>query len=462
MYEVIMLANAVLWLALVAVFMRQPNASIFHPLAFYLAFHFLVFVLRAPLVYYRDYNHTYAAYSFMPSIEDKSNAILATMVGLAAFAFTNLRTARSPVIFYDRANHDRQRRVMIKPFAITALLLAPIAVYSLMMSWSSGITGTTQMVTDARTGMSINTSSNGYIYEARLMLGPLCVLFAWMTRFRWYGYVPLLLFTILAAGTAKRTPLVLAFVALGLIWLYRNRRLWASPKVVVGAAALLMLFSSIGEDRGARIRSMFFQEQAAFKGGDNDLRFLEGMDYGNLEFIEYLTYIIPQRTHTYGYFLDNLQIITDPVPRVLWPGKPIGEPIKLFYIFDYGTPVGMTRSLPGEGWMGFGFVGVALWCGLFGAVWGWIYERFARGNPTNIVMMSYLVFLPLSIIFFRDGAPVSMLRYGLFLMAPFIVLKAMMVATGVDRPAAPPAETDVSDDETPAQRRARLVAQATG
>jgi len=152
-----------------------------------------------------------------------------------------------------------------------------------------------------------------------------------------------------------------------------------------------------------------------------NLRFMEGMDTGNLEYLEFVVRAIPAKTGSYSYFASVLQIFTEPIPRVLWPNKPVGEPIRFFDLFDIGNPIGMTYSLPGQGWSDLGWAGVALWCGLFGGIWGWFHNQFARRSITGLRVIVYMTLLPLSILFFRDGGAITMLRFGLFLTIPLLV-----------------------------------------
>jgi len=467
MYEVVMLANVLLWIGLVFLFMRLPAASAFHPFTFYLAFHFLVFVIRPPLVYYRGYDKIYTAYEFQPDMAEKTTALLATMLGLVAFALTNLWVARTPISFSRNHIDEIMRNRLFAPLILMVLILAPIGIYSMLTSWMADISGSGQMIMDASTGASINTSSNGYFYESRLMLGPISVIFAWITRFRWYSFIPLVAFMILGGGTGTRGPFILAGVALGLIWLYESKLKWPSPKIFLAGLLLLGVFNLVGQDRGHAIRGMFVDDQVDVWQADEDTRFLEGMDAGNLEYIEYLTFAIPGRTGSYTYFLGNLQALTEPIPRVLWPGKPIGEPIKFFSLFDYGYPVGMTRSLPGEGWYSLGYAGVFIWCALFGAAWGAFYEYFARGRPTNFRLLTYMVLLPLSILFYRDGVLVTMLRFGIFLVFPMIMLNLLARMLGIrqlrEAPvstidvAGPPIDAANPPDSAPVQKLARAA-----
>ena len=154
-----------------------------------------------------------------------------------------------------------------------------------------------------------------------------------------------------------------------------------------------------------------------------------------MEFFEYLVETVPRKTGTYGYFVDNLQAFTEPVPRVLWKNKPIGAPIKMFDLFDYGRPIGVTYSLPGYGWMQLGYAGVVLWCGLWGYCLGAIYSWFVRSRQGNFHVAFYFAFLPIFIIAFRDGGLVTILRTGVFYLTPVLVWMWAARALGIPDPA---------------------------
>ena len=81
----------------------------------------------------------------------------------------------------------------------------------------------------------------------------------------------------------------------------------------------------------------------------------------------------------------------------------------------------MTPGLPGEGWLGAGWIGVVGWCFLWGAVLARLYRRFARGFDSNLKLLAYLVFLPILIVAYRDGSPITVLRQGIFLAFPFLL-----------------------------------------
>jgi hypothetical protein len=290
----------------------------------------------------------------------------------------------------------------------------------------------------------VNTTANGWFTDSQMMLVPLSVLFAWTFRFRWWSLLPLLGFVVLRAGTGGRGAFVVACVAAGMLWLYDSRKRWPSGRMIVLAMLVTATFYMIGQERG-------FVRQLLTRGEVVEVErrqsMMESMDFANLEFFEFLVETIPEKTGTYGFFVNNLQVFTEPIPRKFWPDKPVGAPIKLYNLFDHGYPIGMTNSLPGEGWAQAGYLGVVLWCGLWGLTLGAIYRRFALGTQGNFEVALYFAFLPVFVVAFRDGLLLTMLRTAVFYLAP---IGAWMLATrflGV--PARPPAPRRVTGSAVP-------------
>lgn len=421
MYDFLLFLNLALWSALTIFYVRQPCASAFHPVSAYLLFHFIVFVFRPFFAWYGNYDGIYRTYDFTPSMDDKIVVQLATMLGLFCFAVPAMWSGSSSARFPQDRFNEAERYALIRPFLLTAAVLVPLGLISTLAQWDARASDMSNMVMDAATGHTINTSGNGYFDNLQMFLVAVAVMFAWLFRFRWWSLLPLFAFVVLRAGTGGRAPMVMACASVALLYLYQNRRRWPNLRAVAIAAVGLLFFSQIGQDRGASVRSVFIEDRSyAGNFGSNaaDLRFMEGMDFANLEYFEYLVYAVPQRTGTYGYFLDNLQLLTQPIPRVLWEEKPVGPPLQLFSLFDHGYPIGMTYSLPGNGWMQLGFLGVAIWSGLFGWLLGTIYNRFQRSRHGTPAVLAYAIFLPLSIQFFRDGLLLVLVQTSVFFLFP--------------------------------------------
>ena len=425
MYETA-LAFSVLCLGVVGFyFLRSPFFSLFHPLTFYIAFQGFIFVIRPIMALMFDYQYIYNGYDFMPSPSDKLTVILASNLGFLAFSFFCLRSGSVAMAFKQDAFGVAERNSLARAFPWVAAICVPIGIYSLATLYQDASQGVAyaDMVMDMSTGTIVHTKGNGYLAEAQLMLASCSAIVAWLFRFRLVAMVPLLFFVIFRAGTGGRGPFVTAVVTVGLLYLYENRRKVVTLQVGLLLAGAVLLFNAIGTDRGDALRRWVSNDTTAdvYEQADNKLRPLEGMDFANLEYFEYLVYAIPQRTHTYSYFLDNLQLFTEPVPRILWSGKPVGAPFNQIFLFNYGRPSGMTRSLPGQGWFSLGWLGVVIWCGLWGYALGALYRRYVEGPQNTLQTAAYMIFLPILLVAYRDGLLTTIARQSLFFLGPVVL-----------------------------------------
>ena len=423
MYEMVLFANTLIWLALVGHFLTLRFASSFHPAAYYLFFHGLVFTFRPIIVEFNKYDSIYINADFFPSDSDKLTVIYASILGLLSFYSFCVKFGNENLVFKYDAAVSSERKSIILPCLIVLVFILPLAVASALDNWDSRAQDTSTMVFDHATGVNFNTTRSGYWSDFQLLLGPLSVITVWIFRFRWWSFLPLVGFVVLRAGTGGRWPFLMTCASVGLLFLYERRKRLPKFKELVLPLAALLLFQSVGEDRGAAIRSIFIEDRS-IQGivTPNEQGFLEGMDFANLEYFEFLVYVVPQRTGSYNYFIDNLQILTEPIPRIWWEDKPLGPPIKFFQLWEYGRPIGMTYSLPGYGWMQLGYLGVAIWCAFFGWIYGKIYNWFQKSNQSNFKIISYMLMLPLSLQVFRDGLLLTMVKTHTWFLFPIVMI----------------------------------------
>ncbi|WP_144097232.1 O-antigen polymerase [Croceicoccus sediminis] len=413
MYDLLLLASTLFYIAVVFIYVHRPAASVFHPASLYLLFHGFIFVLRPIAARLMDFEFVYATYQFQPSLSDKMTVILAANLGMVTFVATAMSVARQPVVFERDEFDEISRRSLRKPFIAAALILAPVGLYSIFDYWMNSATDTGTMVFDTETNIRINTTGNGYFFEMQLVLASLSVVTAWLYRFRWWSLLPFAFFVFVKAGSGGRGAFVYASFALMLLWLWENRRKWPEWRTIAMGAGVLVLFNFVVADRGKAIRSIFVADQARTYERAA-LKPLEHMDFANMEYFEYLVYAVPQRSGTYDYFLSNLQIFTEWIPRALWSGKPVGAPIKTINLFDYGSPLGMTTSLPGMGWYELGWIGVVIQCAVFAAIFGYAYRWLLIGKRSTFALLIYMLFLATAVIGFRDGSLLSTVKMSLF------------------------------------------------
>jgi len=465
LYEFLLFLSIAVFAVMVAIYFRSGRASMFHPVTVYLGFHFVTFVVRPLFAYYLGYNQLYPDFGFYPSIEEKITVILGVNLGLVTFVLAALWFGRAQPRLAGLA--DWQLDQYRKPVLLTFVILGIPGIWSLwaVLGISFGLTEAQYRV-DYTTGITVNTTSNGYLLEAQLMLATLVGMFAYVFRFRWWSMLPFFLFVILRAGTGGRGPFIAAIFFMVLLYLYYRRRKWLTATTVGLGALALVLFRLVGD-----YRKVGFQALASGEAPGRDiqrLRFLESMDWANLEFYEYLVHVVPERSGAYGYFVSLLQLFTEPIPRVLWEGKPIGAPIKLFNLFDYGSPYGATYSLPGAGWMELGWLGIVIMCVAFAWLYGKAYDRFMGGRQSPFVVTLYCAFATTLVVAVRDGLVVSIARQGLFYLAPVLVMQLFAIAYGpsaASRGANVPEGTQAPTNPAvlrPQERRRRRAAELAG
>ena len=429
LYDFLLALSAAMFTVVAFLYVRHPAASLLHPATIYLGLHGVVFVIRPIFARIFDYQHIYTAYQFHPSIDDKVTVILGANLGFLVFMGVCMAVAGQPYANTRDRFDEMQRNAMIKPVLLTMLLVAPICLWSIVDSWLTKSTGSSTMIIDAATGTPINTTDNGWFASADMALAPLTVIFAWQFRFRLWSLVPFAVFFVLKAGTGGRGAMIVASLALVMLFLFEHRKRWPEWR-----SALLLVFAAIAftlivQDRGRSVRNIFITNTGPVTtgapAGDQPL---ESMDFANLEFFEYVVYAVPQRSGTYDYFLSNLQIFTEPIPRKWWSNKPVGPPIKLFNLWDYGHPVGMTVSLPGAGWLELGWIGIIVQCGAFAAGYGWLYRRLMTRRQSNLYVLFYGMMVAATIVTYRDGTLLTVARQMPFYVGPIVLLWGLMRA----------------------------------
>lgn len=424
MYFFLLIVSTVIFIGVCAYYFPQPFASWYHPLTLYLFFHGLSFVLRPWLGYYYEYDLIYRGYHFTPDDYAKNMALVVTNLGLLAFAAATLTTARVPLEFGDKSTESERSKYLVT-FFMLCVPLVPIFVYAVWIGWQYRLDEASLSQFDPVTGARILTGTSGYtmgMFNLGVFLLPV---FAWLFRFRIWALGFLAVVFFFFQGIGFRGPAMCALFAISCFYLYGKRRLWFDSKVLVLVVVTFFVFNTVGADRGKAVRELFVEDDTVIWEDKNYDKPLEGMDFGNLEMVEFLTNTVPRKTGTYEYFVGQLRILTEPIPRALWDDKPYGQPINMFYLFRYGTPIGMTRSLPGEGWTQAGLIGVIFWCGLWGVALGQFYSWFAKGRKSIFRMALYFGVLSLMIVCYRDGLLISVFRYSFYLVPPLLAWKAL-------------------------------------
>jgi hypothetical protein len=422
MYDLHLIFSLAFWLMLVVIYAHSRCASIFHPITYYLFFHGLVFVIRPFFQYYLELNSVYNLYRFWPDADVKHTTLFIANLGLLSFYVGASLTGNIQMRFWDQSRLDRQNRFGRR--LVEALILSlPLIIISLRYALSAnfGETNLVNLARDASTFHTIYTDTTGYIVDANVMLGAFGSAIAWAFRFRLLALAPLLSFVALRLTVGwSRYTFVMACAGAGLLYLFDKRKLWPTRSMVSLAIIGFLGFSALSEQRSL-IADLIKGESRSSQPRAEKKNFFDALDFANLEFVEYIVNVVPEQTKTYNYFSNSLEVFTAPIPRILWPEKPVGPPVVFFNLNDYGFPIGNTATLVGEGWRSLGFAGVAIWCLFGGLLWGKIYAIFLSRGENSFAVLYYCILLPLSVQWFRDGILLSLIKFPLFFMLPIVL-----------------------------------------
>ncbi len=478
LYEIVF--QWVLLLLVTLVVAIRGQLTIFHPVTHYLAFHTVVFTVRPTLIYAGDLNKVWDYMEFMPSGELMTQTLQITSACLILFVVAFSLTCPSQRIF-DMPRFADLTGGEKRALWMTIGILAPLGLYSVFGARMSG-----EMT---ESGVYVMTGTSGYLNDAQRVLIPVCILIAWYFRWRILSLVPLVVFLgyRFSQGWGRWT-ILLTMVAIFLVFMWDKRRIWFKGKdmIIVGVvgSGIALGFHELGKNRNAGqewMRTVMEDTsiEKAYKRGmatvtltkdpTKDKQFLEeidGLDFANFDFLVYIIDKVPEETGKYSQGVQHLQLLTEPIPRKLWKGKPVGPPVPYFDLNDYGNFIGLTLSILGDGWITGGLPG-ALFNVLMAAVaLAFLYRFFLTHQTSPFVVFPYLIFCAMLVQFFRDGSMVSLLKFILFtIVLPFSMwwfFAKVLLPTGELRPITEKSDEAAEEPKPPPQRPRRAPALARG
>ncbi|MDX1951877.1 MAG: hypothetical protein SFY81_06810 [Verrucomicrobiota bacterium] len=419
MIEVALSAQVLIWLVVIGLFLATGQASLFHPAIVYLTFHGLVFVLRPILVHNFSFDSNWEYMRFKPTDENFIRTLMVTSVAMICFVTACTWKGWTRTVFLTKGFPTfslMEQRALV----VTTLLLLPLAAYSIYAT-RNGIKG------ERVNGIYILTQSTGYINEAQHFIMP--ILCAWMvvTRFHWLNLFPTLIYITYRAWFGwSRWTILLFMLMVTLTYCWYHGKKWIPAWSVIVAIPILILFNILGHNRDI-LKNVFLGEEVQVVRYDTTMTpeeklklQLDTQDYANFDYLSYVVSVVPERTGTYSFGAQYLQLFTEPIPRILWKGKPVGAPVKTISLGAYGNFVGLTVSLPGDGWISGGWVGVVLTLSLAGTLLGWAHRKFWTHSDHRMGCLLYFVALAMVPQWYRDGG-ISISKFLLFTVTPVII-----------------------------------------
>ena len=419
--EYALIAQVALWLVVLAAFLMSGQASLFHPVTLYLLFHGLVFVIRPILVVCCGFDSVWNYMIFDPSPEILVRSLAVSSLALVVFCSACVAFGWCQAGNY--ANHPRGfDRLEKNGLIFTTILLAPIIAYSIHVGLSGAATG------ERVGGTYIMTGTSGYINDAQVMAGSLICAWLMVTRFGWPVVLAAAAYVMYRCyeGWARWTFL-LFFLATALVYTWQYQRRWMPLWSLLLILPLFVLFDNIGKNR------YWLQDELSgntpmpaptqsLTEADRLKQKYDTVDFANYDYLTFVVAMVPERTGRYSWGVQHLQLFTEPIPRALWKGKPVGAPVPYFNLNNYGNFLGLTVTMAGDGWMSGGWMGVIITSGIIGLLLGlahrWFWLKAQRDNILSLVYILGLAVMPQQ---YRDGGIVSIAKFLLWSWLPLVV-----------------------------------------
>jgi len=418
--------QTVLWLSVGALYLAHRGSSLFHPVSFYLVFHGLVFVLRPWAVHGLGFDSQWRAMQFQPTPGGFVATLALASLGLLVFAATAIPAGNgraAPAV--SATSYTPAQRTA---FHLAAAVLLPLALYG---AWRDAQLFGTLVQAPGGTGMvqqgghTFFQNTTGYIVKAHHLLVPLAALFAAVHGFRWWALLPVGAVCVYRAFLGSRWGLVVVLGVLLLLHLAGREGRWLRGVHLALAVPVVLAFVAIGQDRDVlrhltgvgplRDHGMPIAREGGW------LHRLDRADFANFDFLAYIRWAVPGESRTHTYFTQHLALVTQPIPRMLWPGKPHGSPVQLVDLNRHGWWGTRTKSAVGDGWLSWGLPGVAITLALAGAGWGGLHRWYARRASDPMATAAYCCFLPVCVLYFRDGSLVTVARTGMWMLLPVVL-----------------------------------------
>lgn len=433
----------VLFISVVAFQLRYFRMNLFHPVMFYLLFHAIVFVIHPTLAEIFQFHLVYEYMGFYPTQETQIQTLFISDLALVVFVVTSdfvtrrtIRAATFPAAVVPET--PLEPRVVRRSLMVTIMLLGPIILYSiydwithpLIVQRHYGQVASTQLTQSSTTGAILFTNTTSYIVQAQFMAAPLLIALAYVNNFRWRYCLPFAAYILLRTyDGGGRVAFFLVGVAFGLAYLAHERRIAPTRKVLALFAALLVLFGVLGSNRvlvKQLLGTLSPVEQSVRVESEertrtwSDRSYLDGEDFANFEYLTFIVYYVPQASHTYTYFTQYLNLLVQPIPRMIWKGKPERDLIPMINLNSFGRFDVLTKSIVGDGWMSLGYFGVVITLAAVSFILSAAYNRFSMGPSSVFYTIMYCVLLGFSVQWFRDGGTSIAIFLGVNLLPVWI------------------------------------------
>lgn len=324
----------------------------------------------------------------------------------------------------------------------TGLLMTVIAggaAYSAFLLGGGGLSALhTLLAGRSAEDASLAEASSGYLYTGPLWVtGPAILLLAYTPRWASVrgaiGLGLLVVSEVVNAANGTRSWVLLVAGAVVVTWYARRGRRPSAPLIVTGAIVVFLVgVAAPAGYRNVQGRSGSFGDyvaEAFTNPGAAATQFFQDGDTGEFDDFAIELQFVPNLV-PYAYGQTYLDDAADPVPRVLWSGKPVlGDTQLMADIWPSlaAVNVGLSFSMFGEPYLNFGILGIVMLCLLMGAAWRGLYEWFKRAPTNPSVIAVFAISWPFLLLYLHGSVGGSYARQAIFLVPAVAVIVAAEV-----------------------------------
>lgn len=397
--------------SLILLFSIRRDLRLSHPAVIYMAFHLTVVSYRVHQI--SNSSATMYELSKPEIVRALVIADLMLFILISGWAWSYLVGNRLKNLQNSKGERSLSYPVGIKQVLPVSIIMLPYGLYAFAKGIYLPGSGVENKIFDS-----------SYQTFAIAWPGLILAAFIYARGFKWYLISPMFVYLfIMALQGQSRYRLLLPSLLLMFIWLDQHRRkippIWMASLAILMVALFLPL-KSIGQDarRGTlTIESTISTVKDSIQGvetGDNTELLL---------FDQYAAAISSADSHASFLGKPYIQMLTLPIPRVLWPDKPkLSDSIAS--LSTNARPIGKNGSIVtivGDIYMNFRILGVILLGLLFARITGFFYRQAYLAGFPDVRHFTFLYFAAILIQVYRDGLP-SIYTFLLVNSTPLVLI----------------------------------------
>lgn len=396
--------NLFIWLAISFYMFAVRKLPFYHLISFYLIYHFFGFVTRPFVSAAPDANNVWNYIGFEPTSGDLifssfiSNLALISLA-LGSMCAPNGLACETPIL-------KRTFHIERKPLLLAVCIVIGVISFMVTRQSNMGISApelsNLEFEVDESGGQRL-IGMSGYqtalehgfialIFLAFLLLDihpiSFCLFVPWLFWRMWVG--------------TGRWNFLLPLIVIGALTTWFRQKRWPPITFVIMAVTLLGVFNILGGNREA-FRN-YLSGEYTFNDVLDDHQENRGGDFGLSDFQEFevatfICSVVPDLTG-WNYGTQYLRLFVWPVPRQLWPDKPVFT--SRVDLTPLGNVFGLSFSMPADFYSIIGIPSLIVGMWLIGFFLQWLYTRTV--STKNIYFfIAYWVLLMESPQWFRDG-----------------------------------------------------------